>query len=108
MAVFTNMFIASKSLLYPPCIDPPRTLTFLFTDVSLIRSPCFVENLSPVRLRPNHFPKDISRLMCLIYDELPIMHVDMSGNDCYLDGQIQKVVAAKVFLLLNASQCYIP
>ena len=46
--------------------------------------------------------------MCFIYDELPIMHVDMSDKNFNLDDQMQKAVAAKLFLLLNGSQYYIP
>ena len=52
---FTNMFIASKPVLYPSCIGPPRTLASLFTVVSIIRSQCFVEQNSPVRLPPKPF-----------------------------------------------------
>ena len=52
---FTNMFLASKSVLYPLCIGRPLTLTSLFTVISIIRSPCFAENLSPVILPPEPF-----------------------------------------------------
>ena len=32
----------------------------------------------------------------------------MPDNDCNSDDQMQKAVAAELFLLLDASQCYIP
>ena len=102
------MFIGFKSVLYPTCAGPPSTLTSLFTVISIIRSPCFVENLSPVRLPPKPFSLRFSRLMCLIHVELPIMYVNMSDNDCNLDDQMQKAVTAALFLPLNASQYYIP
>ena len=52
MAVFHKYVQRSKSALYVPCIAPPRTLNSLFAVASIIRSPCFVENLSTVRLLP--------------------------------------------------------
>ena len=39
--------------------------------------------------------------MCLIYHELPIMHVDMSDNDCNLDDQIQNFVTVKLNVANN-------
>ena len=46
------MFIASKSVEYPPYIGPPQYFTSVFIIISIVRSPCFVENISSVKLPP--------------------------------------------------------
>ena len=41
--------------------------------------------------------------MCLMYNELPIMHVDMSGDDCNLDDQMQESMTDSK--AVSASKC---
>ena len=64
-----NMFIVSKSVEYLPYIGHPQYLTYLFIVNSIVRSLCFLENISPVKLPPKIFLWDVFTVIYFIYKD---------------------------------------
>lgn len=99
-----NMFIVSKSVEYLPYIGHPQYLTYLFIVNLIVRSLCFLENISPVKLPPKIFLWDVFTVIYFIYKELLIENVDLPDSNCNLDPEMQKTVTAELSPLLNSSQ----